>query len=69
MATGKALVVTAIGGKVGKGTDEDLMAWRSEDDGKSWQAPIKINSVAASAREGLHQTTAAPDGHDLLRLA
>ena len=61
-ATGKAVVVTATGGKVGKGRDEDLRAWRSTDGGKTWQGPVRVNGVAASAREGLHHTTAAADG-------
>src|SRR5882672_9985782 len=30
-ATDRAIVITAIGGKEGKGRDEDLLAWRSED--------------------------------------
>jgi BNR repeat-like domain len=60
-ATCKAVVVTAVGGKEGRGRDEDLLAWRS-DDGRSWQGPVAVNRVAGSAREGLHQTAAAPDG-------
>lgn len=62
VATGKTLVITAIGGKVGRGTDEDLVAWRSTDGGATWVGPVRINSVQASAREGLHQTAAGPDG-------
>jgi hypothetical protein len=61
-ATDKAVVVTAVGGKEGKGRDEDLLAWRSEDGGKTWKGPVALNSVPASAREGLHHTVAAPDG-------
>jgi hypothetical protein len=61
-ATDKAVVVTAVGGKLGKGRDEDLLAWRSEDGGVNWKGPATINSVTASAREGLHHTVAAPDG-------
>jgi hypothetical protein len=49
---GEALVVTAIvAGEPGAG---DLFAWRSTDDGHSWSAPVRLNHVAASAREGLH---------------
>jgi hypothetical protein len=49
---GDALVVTAIlGSKVDGG---DLLAWRSTDDGRTWSAPVRLNSVADSAREGLH---------------
>ncbi len=61
-ATDKAVVVTAVGGKEGRGRDENLLAWRSDDGGKSWQGPVTVNSVAGSAREGLHHTAAAPDG-------
>lgn len=61
-ATDKAVVVTAIGGRLGRGRDEDLLTWRSTDGGKSWSGPVTINSVPSSAREGLHHTTAAPDG-------
>jgi hypothetical protein len=49
---GAALVVTAIlAADRGGG---DLFAWRSTDDGRSWSAPVRLNGVAASAREGLH---------------
>jgi hypothetical protein len=58
----KAIVVTAIGGKEGHGKDENLLAWRSEDRGRTWQGPVQINSIAASAREGLHQLAVASDG-------
>lgn len=61
-ATDKAVVVTAMGGKIGRGRDEDLLAWRSTDGGQTWKGPVTVNSVPASAREGLHHTTAAPDG-------
>lgn len=61
-ATGKTVVVTAIGGTVGRGRDGDLLAWRSADAGKTWQGPVRVNRVAASAREGLHHTAAAQDG-------
>jgi hypothetical protein len=61
-ATDKAVVVTAIGGKAGRGRDEDLLAWRSADGGKTWKGPVTVNSVSASAREGLHHMTVAPDG-------
>jgi hypothetical protein len=53
-ALGGSLVVTAIGGPQGKGRDGDILAWRSSDDGKSWQGPVRVNDVEASAREGLH---------------
>ncbi len=60
--TDKAIVVTAVDGKEGHGKDEDLHAWRSTDGGRAWQKPVTINGVTASAREGLHQLAAGPDG-------
>jgi BNR repeat-like domain len=49
---GETLVVTAIlAAASGAG---DLFAWRSTDDGRSWSAPVRLNGVVASAREGLH---------------
>ena len=62
VATENAVVVTAIAGTKGKGSDENLLAWRSTDGGKTWRGPVQINGVAASAREGLHHTAAALDG-------
>ncbi len=61
-ATAKAVVVTAIGGKLGGGRDGDLLAWRSTDAGKSWAGPVRVNGVVSSAREGLHHMATAPDG-------
>ena len=42
-------------------TDE-LVAFTSSDEGKTWSGPVKINDVPTSAREGLHDLAAAPDG-------
>jgi hypothetical protein len=61
-ATASGVVVTGIGGKQGKGRDGDLLAWRSTDDGQTWQGPVQVNSVNDSAREGLHGMTASKDG-------
>ncbi len=61
-ATEKGVVVTAIGGKAGKGKDGDLLSWRSSDGGKTWKGPELVNSAADSAREGLHGMAAGPDG-------
>jgi hypothetical protein len=44
-ATDKAVVVTAVGSKAGRGRDADLLAWRSDDGGKSWQGSISIDRV------------------------
>jgi hypothetical protein len=61
-ASKTAVVVTAIGGKVGKGQDGDLLAWRSKDGGKTWQGPERVNGMADSAREGLHGMAVSPEG-------
>ena len=57
-----AVVVTAVAGKVGKGRDGDVLAWRSADDGRTWAGPTRVNAVEGSAREGLHGMAAGPDG-------
>ncbi|MBC7965750.1 MAG: exo-alpha-sialidase, partial [Fuerstia sp.] len=56
------IVVTAIGGKVGKGRDGDVLSWRSADDGTTWQGPVRVNDTADSAREGLHAMASGEDG-------
>lgn len=53
-ASKSRVVVTAVYGAQGGGKDGDLLAWRSEDDGKTWKGPEEVNDVAGSAREGLH---------------
>jgi hypothetical protein len=60
--TKAAIVVTAIGGQIGKGRDGDVLAWRSMDDGKTWQGPVRVNDTADSAREGLHAMASGHDG-------
>lgn len=57
-----SLVVTAVGGRQGKGRDGDVLAWRSADGGDTWQGPVRVNDAADSAREGLHAMTSGPDG-------
>jgi len=54
----KSAVITAIVGAKGGGTDGDLLAWRTEDDGRTWSKPVRINDVPDSAREGLHAMAA-----------
>ncbi len=61
-ASGKTLVVSAIYGQQGGGSDGALLAWRSSDEGKSWQGPATVNDVPGAAREGLHAMAVAPDG-------
>lgn len=60
--TKAALVVTAIGGKVGKGKDGDVFAWQSTDDGATWSEAVAVTDSPAAAREGLHGMSAGPDG-------
>lgn len=57
--SGKTIVVAAVGGASKADT---LLAWRSKDAGVTWQAPVTINDVEASAREGLHALAAGPKG-------
>ncbi|MDZ4779994.1 MAG: sialidase family protein [Planctomycetia bacterium] len=56
------IAVTAIGGPLGKGQDGNVLCYRSADAGVTWSAPIVVNDVADSAREGLHGMSAGPDG-------
>lgn len=51
---GDHVVLTAIGGEKGGGKDGDVWAWRNEPEIRSWPEPVRVNSVAGSAREGLH---------------
>jgi len=60
--TKNAVVITVIGGQIGKGRDGDVLAWRSTDDGKTWQGPVRVNDTADSAREGLHAMASGADG-------
>jgi len=61
-AAGKTVVVTAVCGTEGKGRDGDLLAWRSADAGRTWAGPARVNSIAGSAREGLHGMAGGPGG-------
>lgn len=60
--TEDAVVVTAIGGKQGRGRDGDLQAWSSADHGETWTGPMIVNDAHDSAREGLHGMAAGSDG-------
>ena len=67
-----AIVITAVvGSKPEEGghahglpSDGDLLAWRSENGGKTWSRGKAINDVPASATEGLHAL--ASDGRNAL---
>ena len=39
---GKAVVVMVVRGQQGKGRDGDVLAWRSADDGATWQANVWV---------------------------
>ena len=69
VAAKDSIVVTAIGGKLGKGKDGDLLAWRSSDAGKTWLGPVRVNDKADSAREGLHAMASGDGWFHLVRLA
>ena len=60
--TSAAIVVTAVAGPLGGGRDGDVWMWRSEDAGRSWSTPARLNSVTNAAREGLHAVAASADG-------
>jgi hypothetical protein len=55
------ITVTATYGPLGGGRDGDLIAFRSEDEGRTWSA-VEVNGVEGSAREGLHGMAVASDG-------
>ena len=52
-----SLVVSAI-----SPTEGNLYSWYSENDGRDWSEPARINSVARSAREGLQGMAGNEDG-------
>jgi hypothetical protein len=54
VAEGERVTVTVIG--------RELMAYHSTDGGLTWSGAQVINEVPGSAREGLHDLTAAPGG-------
>lgn len=57
VANENSIVVTAIGHGSG-----NLMAWRSEDSGKTWSGAVDINDQPKAAREGLHAMAIGTDG-------
>jgi hypothetical protein len=69
---GSAIVITAVAGKTlaqgphahGLPSDGDLLVWRSQDGGRTWQKGLPINDVPGSATEGLHAL--AGDGKNTL---
>ena len=53
-ATDKRIVVSA--------PSKDLFSFVSEDIGKTWSPPIRVNDKTGAASEGLQNITALPDG-------
>ena len=60
--TNGATIISVIAGKQGKGTDGDLLTWRSTDGGTTWKPGPRVSDQAGAAREGLHAMAALPDG-------
>lgn len=54
VADGDRVTVTVIG--------RELSSFHSADGGRTWGSAVSINEVPGSAREGLHDLTAAPGG-------
>ena len=61
-ATNNAVLVAAVAGAKGGGADGDVLLYRSTNSGQTWSAPVAINDVPGSAREGLHAIAASPSG-------
>ncbi len=59
---GDSMIITAIGGKQGKGRDGDVLAWRSNNRGETWSGPVQVNDKDDSAREGLHAMASSSTG-------
>jgi len=51
------IVITALGHE-----DGNALAWRSGDQGESWEGPIPVNDAPGAAREGLHAMAVSPSG-------
>ena len=64
--TPDAVMVTVVAGAKGGGADGDLLLYRSTDGGATFAAPIVINDVPGSAREGLHAFAANDQGFVIL---
>jgi len=64
--TANAVMVTLIAGEKGGGVDGDLLLYRSIDGGATFAAPVTINDVPGSPREGLHAFAANDQGFAIL---
>ncbi|HJP81947.1 MAG TPA: sialidase family protein [Fimbriimonadaceae bacterium] len=56
--SGGTIVIAAVD----SGMDGALRAYRSTNNGKSWQGPVTVNDQQGSAREGLMGLASAPNG-------
>jgi hypothetical protein len=65
VATKRGAVITAIYNKAGGGQDGELFSWRTDDGGKTWLGPARVNDVSGAAREGLHGMAVSPDGEKI----
>ncbi len=69
--TKHAIVITAVVGKTlaqgphahGLPSDGDLLAWHSQDGGKSWSKGRVVNDVPGASTEGLHALVADAQGN------
>ena len=61
-ATRPAVLVSAVIGQRGGGSDGDILFYRSIDHGKTWTVPVPINDVPGAAREGMHAMAANETG-------
>jgi hypothetical protein len=67
---GNSIIISAVVGRTlatgphahGLPMDGDLCVWRSEDQGKSWSACIRVNDFLGAPTEGLHTLAASADG-------
>lgn len=60
--SGNAVCISVIGGQQGKGKDGDVLLYRSDDQGDTWEEPVIVNDAPDSAREGLHAMAASAKG-------
>jgi hypothetical protein len=68
--SGRTVVITAVAGKTlaggphahGLPSDGDLIAWSSNDGGRSWSKGVLVNDVPGAPTEGLHSLAADSNG-------
>lgn len=62
IAAGNGFICVIANGSKFKGGDGDHVAYRSTDEGKTWQGPNVVNDSPASAAEGLQAMAVGPKG-------